>query len=130
MKGHSLTKMWQTILLYRIFQHSCTQNSFYVNYHLQIVKVSYSCNGNARVQVIAFLAVTRRSVPLQTSPFRCLLWCFRRNFVKKSSFTTFWSLMSANPLSRVLISATVCLSNFITDCHLRTRVNHSAEPSK
>ena len=80
--------------------------------------------------VIALLAVTRRLVPLQTSLSGCLLWCFRRNRVKKSRSPHSGRSCRRIPPSRVSISVTVCLSNFNQRPTSAYRANHSAEPSK
>ena len=85
---------------------------------------------NARVLVIALFAVARRLVPLQTSPSRCLLWCFRRNRVKKSRSPHSGCSCRRIPLHESRPRQPYALATSINDCQVRIRANHSARPSK
>ena len=124
MKGDSPTRMWRTSLFdtpgHRIASSSATT--------YKVSRLATGSDGKARVRVIALLAVIRRLVPLQTSPSRCLLWCFRRNCIEKSR-----SPHPGRSCRRISLHESrspqpyyMPLATSINDRQVRIRANHSA----
>ena len=85
---------------------------------------------NARVQVIALLAVTRWLIPLQTSSSRCLLWCFHRNRVKKSRSPHSGCSHGQIPLHYSRPRQLYALVTSFNNRQVHIHANHSAGPSK